>query len=312
MAKRPQNLPAFNRAELEAINNRLIVANTPNPTRQAIMASLNAAANGRAETPEAGIASLPTERRQLAEKSVQETASAFSFTYNFQVPFDEQQELNEALERAQAEGKDSISWGVVVGLLYFFLYPREAEKPLYDSILSAYVAAWQNAVKEQAARYGCASARIGNPPRDSMAQLKEWAKRDSDSIVKTYDREAQSTLRKLYDSNPLGNTAYYLNAMSEWARTRQQQKNLTIGLNNIQGGYQLGLQDFHIHNKLQTKYRFVGSAPVCPICMRLFSMGHVDAQTMFSNPAPLHPNCSHYWESVNTYEIGCKQIWTGV
>lgn len=312
MAK-ARNLPALDRARLEAINNRLIGINTPPQTRQAIMASLNAASNRQAETPQAGIASLPSERRTIAEQSVQDMAELFGFTQNVVVDFDEQMELQEALAKAEADGKDKLDWRLIVAIfLAYFLFPHEKEKSLYDSILSAYVAAWESAIKEQASRYGCNISRVGKPPLASMMQIREWAKRDSDSIVKTYDSEAQNALRRLYESNPLGTTAYYLNGMASWASSRQQHKNLTIGINNVQAGYQLGLQDFHIGNKLKTTYKFVGSVPVCPLCMRLFTMGFVDYETMASNGAPVHPNCGHWWESVNTYQIECATMWTGV
>lgn len=311
--RRPRNLPAFNKPELEAINNRLQAANIPSSSREMIMRSLNAAANPQVETPEFGIQALPTERRRIAEQSAQETGEIFSFTNNVVIDYAEQSDYNEALANAKAEGKDSLSWELVAALfLAYFLFPKAQEASLFDSILNAYVAAWSSAIAEQAARYGCRGAVIGNPPRASLNQMREWAKRDSDSIISTYDKEAQSALRKLYDANSLGAIAYYLSGMAQWASTRQQRKNLTIGINNAQRGYQLGLQDFHVNNKLETKYAFSGAPPICPICVKLYSLGHVDYQTMVSNSAPVHPACPHYWVSVNTYRIDCATIWTGV
>lgn len=311
MAKRPQNLPAFDKAQLEALDRRLEVI-APPETRRMIMASLNAAANPATETPEYGIASLPPDRRKIADSSVRETAAIFGFASNFEVPFDEQMAFNESLGETQNEDSKALEWAVVLALLAYFLFPRSEVKTLYDSILSAYVSAWQLAIKEQAARYGCNGAIVGNPPAASLATMKEWAKRDSDSIADTYDKDAENALRKLYDANPLGNIAYYINGMAQWANTRQLRKNLTIGINNVQAGYQLGLQDFHVNNQLKTKYAFSGAPPICPICVRLYGAGHVDYQTMATNSAPVHPNCPHFWVSVNTYQIPCSEIWTGV
>ena len=309
MAKRPQNLPAFNRAELEAINLRLGKIASPQ-SRRMIMASLNAAANPQAESPEYGIQSLPPERRKIADSSVRDTAQAFSFINNFAIPIGEQLEFNEDLQSVE-EGK-ALEWAIVLGLLVYFLFPKSEEKSLADSILSAYVSAYQLALREQAGRYGCAFARIGSPTAYSMAQMKDWADRDAESIANTYDKEAESQLKKLYQANPLGAIGYYLNGMAQWASTRQARKNLTIGINNVQAGYQLGLQDFHVMNQLQTKYAFSGAPPVCPVCVRLFGMGHVSYETMATNPAPTHPNCPHYWLSVRTYSIDCATMWAGV
>jgi hypothetical protein len=311
MAKRTQ-LPKLDRARLEALNRRLQIIGTPVSTQNAIMASLNAAANKNAETPESGMASLPNARRNIAERSAQEAGQVFSFSNSFQVDFEEQQEFSQSLQLAQNEGKEALEWAIVLGLLAYFLFPKEQEKSLYDSILSAYVSSYQLALKEQSMRYGCSFARIGSPTPYSYAQMQEWAKRDSSSIGDTYNREAHSKLKKLYEANPLGAVSYYLDGMAQWANTRALRKGLTIGINNVQAGYQLGLEDFHIFNKLETKYRFVGSAPVCVICVKLFSMGHVDFQTMQSNSAPIHVNCSHWWQSVNTYTIDCATIWSGI
>jgi len=308
MAKR---LPRLDTAQLESFQARLAKSGISRSQQNTIMASMRVAANPLAETPEYGIASLPPERRKLADNSVRQTANAFSFTNNFAVPFDEQQNFNEELATATNEESHALEWAVVLALLTYFLFPRSEVKSLYESILEAYSAAWQLAIKEQAAAYGCPNARVGSPSGASLRQMKEWAKRDSESIANTYDENAQSALRKLYEVNPLGNVAYYLNGMAQWASSRQAQKNLTIGIQNVQGGYQLGLQDFHVNNQLRTEYRFGGSPPVCPICSRLMGMGAVDFETMASNGAPVHPNCPHYWMATKTYRIPCNEMWTG-
>jgi len=307
MAKR---LPRLDTAQLESFQQRLSKSGISRTQQNTIMASMRVAANPLSETPEYGMASLTTERRKIADASVQETASIFSFINNFAVPFDEQMAFNEELTTAQGD-EGALEWAVVLALLAYFLFPRSELKTLYDSILEAYSSAWQLAVKEQAVKYGCPNARIGNPSGASLRQMKEWAERDSDSIANTYDENAQSALKKLYEANPLGTVAYYLAGMAEWASSRQAQKNLTIGINNVQGGYQLGLQDFHINNQLRTEYRFGGSPPVCPICSRLMGMGAVDYETMASNGAPVHPNCPHYWTSTKAYTIPCNGMWTG-
>jgi hypothetical protein len=311
MAKRPQNLPALNRAELEAINLRLSKIASPR-SRRLIMDSLNAAANPKAESPEYGIQSLPPERRKIADSSVRDTAQVFSFTNNFAIPIDEQLEFNEELAEMQSEGR-VIEYAFIIGLLAYFLFPQNETKSLYDSILSAYVSAYQLALKEQAGRYGCAFARIGNPTAYSMAEMQAWAQRDSESIAKTYDKEAESALRKLYDANPLGTISYYVNGMAQWAVSSRAKRNLVIGIQNAQKGYGLGLQDFHVMNQLETKYRLVGAPPVCPVCVRVFSMGYVDYAFAASyGMAGLHIGCPHWFESVRTYQIDCATMWSGV
>lgn len=306
-----KRLPRLDHAQLEAFETRLSQSNLTIGQQRTIMASMRTAANPQAESPEYGVASLPPDRRKIADSSIRETAAIFSFSYNFEVPFDEQMRFNEELAGAQSEDSKALEWALVLALLAYFLFPESEVKTLYDSILKAYSAAWELAIKEQAAKYGCPNARVGNPSGGTLAQLREWAKRDSESIAKTYNTDAERTLSKLYEANPLGNVAYYLAGMAQWASSRQAQKNLTIGIQNVQAGYQLGMQDFHVNNQLQTEYRFSGSPPVCPVCSKLMSLGAVDYVTMATNGAPIHPNCGHYWVSTKSYKIPCVQMWTG-
>jgi hypothetical protein len=283
------------------------------PNQQAvIMASMLTAANPQAETAEYGYASLPTTRRAIATQSIEDTSAIFgAVAASTVIDLEYQQEYQQSLVAAQNEGLSALDWSIVLGLLAFFLFPREQEKSLYESIESAYVAAWQLAIKEQALRYGCNVARVGSPSGSSLTEIRRMVKRDVESITKTYDTNAQSALRRLYNANPLAPISYYLNGMQEWANTRQLQKNLTIGINNVQAGYQLGLQDFHVKNALRTKYRLVGAPPVCSVCSRVMGMGAVDYETMLSNASPLHVNCPHYYVAVNTYTIDCRSIWVG-
>lgn len=310
-----KRLPRLDKAQLEAFTERLdrMVKSGDINRGQAntIMASMRVAANPQAETAEYGIASLPPERRRIADSSVRETASIFSFGNNFEVPFDEQLSFNEALQSAQTDNH-ALEWSIVLGLLAYFLFPESQVKSLYDSILKAYSAAWQLAIKEQAAKYGCANARVGSPSGASLGQMKEWAKRDAESIEKTYNREAQSQLSKLYDANPLGAVQYYLTGMAEWAMSRQTTKNLTIGINNVQAGYGLGLQDFVVNNQLKTQFRLVGPAPVCRDCSYLMGLGAVDYDVVMRYGFGLiHPNCPHRWETTKVYKIDCGALWAG-
>jgi hypothetical protein len=255
---------------------------------------------------------LPPERRRIADNSIRDTASVFSFGYNFAVDFDEQQEFNTALETAQSEGKEKLEWSIVLALLYFFLFPKEQEKTLYEAIESAYIQAWQLAIKEQAAKYGCPYARIGSPSGSSLREIQKLARRDSDSIAKTYNEDAQRALRRLYDANPLGAVGYYLNGMAEWASSRQQQKNLTIGITNVQNGYGIGLQDFVVNNQLETGFRLVGAPPVCPTCTYIMGLGEVDFQTVMAYGFGLiHVGCPHRWETTKVYKIPCDRMWVG-
>lgn len=309
MAKR---LPKLDSAQLEAFEGRLSQSSLSKQQQRTIMASMRVAANPQAETPQFGYMSLTPTRRAIATKSISATSAIFtSIANDVRIGASEQSEIDDALLEAQVAGESKIEWGLILALLSFFLFPPAQEKALHDEIEGAYIAAWQLAVKEQAALYGCPNARIGSPTGASLRDIQKLARRDSESIAKTYNREAESALRRLYESNPLGTSNYYLSGMAQWANTRQIQKNLTIGIQNVQAGYFLGQRDFHAYNSLQTGYRFSGAPPVCPICSRLMGMGEVDFETMATNSCPVHPSCPHYWVATRVYKIPCSQMWVG-
>lgn len=313
MTKRLSRLPALDPAQMGGFQSRLAKTNLSRQQQRTIMASMRVAANPEAETPEFGFASLPPDRRAIASKSISDTSGVFSaISQNTKVDIEEQNELDEALLNAQIEGKDKIDWSIVLALLAFFIFPAEQTKSLYDAILAAYISAWQLAIREQAAKYGCPYAQAGYPRGASLQEIVRLARRDADSIVNTYNTNAQSALRQLYEANPLGTVNYYLSGMREWATSRQQQKNLTIGIYNVQNGYGLGLQDFVAHNRIETGFRLVGPPPVCPTCMYLMGLGEVDYQTVMSYGfGGIHANCPHRWETTKTYTITCDKMWTG-
>lgn len=300
-------LPRLSKSQLEFMAKRLDGVRGAN----LIMDSLNAASNGQAETPESGLASLPPSRRNIANRSIQQTDSLFGDVASNEIGMQEQVELQKALNEAESKGRDGIAWSIVLGLLAFFLMTEKQKRNLYEIILSAYIDAYMLAIKEQAARHGCTSNTVKRPSGADLAKLERLAKRDAESIPDTYAREAQNELERLWRANPLGNLMYYIQGMQAWEARRGSRKSITIGIQNAQAGYQLGLEAFHIKNDLSSKYKFVGAAPVCKICVRLFGLGHVDFATMQSNPAPVHINCGHWWEEVSPKRIACNEIWVG-
>lgn len=281
--------------------------------RDTIIASLNAAANTQAETPEFGLASLRDSQRRIAERSIANSNQVFNDAISQSIGFDEMQAFDEALVNAANEEKQGLDWSIVLLLLGFFLINASQRDQMQDFILEAYRDAYMLGIRESAARHGCTTANVKSPSGANLRQLQRWAKEDALSIADTYAREAQNELQRLWMANPLGGIAYYTAGMSAWAGQRQGYKSITIAINNAQKGYWLGQEQFTINNRLEknSKWRFAGVPPICPICVRLFGLGHVDFATMQSNTTPVHANCPHYWEEVTGKQLGCEGLWLG-
>lgn len=310
MARTPRRLPRLDRAQIETLDRRLRSMNIMG--RDAILASLNAAANPQAETPEFGLSSLPQSRRSIAERSIAQSSLVFDNAVSQSIGLDELQAFDEALQEAQVEQKEGLDWSLVLLLLGFFLISANQQDDLEEFILSAYIDAYMLGIRESAASHGC-NASPRRPSGSQLAQLKQWAKQDAQSIGDTYQREAQNELQRLWLANPLGNIAYYTAGMTAWANQRKSHKSITIAINNAQKGYWYGQEQFILKNGLaiSSKWRFAGVPPICPICVRLFGLGHVDFATAQSNPLPAHVNCPHYWEEVNPKNLGCEGLWLG-
>lgn len=134
---------------------------------------------------------------------------------------------------------------------------------------------------------------------------------DARQIAKTYNRDVERKLKKLYESNPRGNRRYYAKNMRIYLEQRSSWKTVQIALQTETTTRAYAQEQFRNNNRIQAFYVFAGPSPVCSDCARLYSMGLVTQSVVDRNPAPVHINCTHQWQSRPTQQVRCEDLWIG-
>lgn len=197
----------------------------------------------------------------------------------------------------------------IIALLYRM---QDADvKALEREILDARKRAWAQALSEAARAHGCTKTPHA-PRREDLAELKRMSREDAKSIAETWNRDVTRQIERLHAENPRGNRQYYFNRLEAWASQRAQWKNQQIALQTEQTTRFYAQQRFYAMNGLRgQKYIFVGSAPVCRICARLFARGIVTQDFVNRYPCPQHPSCSHEWKPLTSEKLDCRETWVG-
>lgn len=194
-----------------------------------------------------------------------------------------------------------------------FLYKMQDSEiqALQDDLLRQMSRAWQKGITDEARRFGCPAAR-GNAPRgNDLADMKRLAKRDAESIGKTWNRDVERQVEKLYQANPRGNRQYYISNMQRWVEQRNAYKAPQIALMTETNIRQLARSRFWDENNITAGFKLVGPPPVCKVCSQLIARGTVSKAVKEKNEAPVHIGCTHEWNAVNTKpsRIPCQQMW---
>lgn len=200
----------------------------------------------------------------------------------------------------------------VIALLY-----RMAEadtKALELQLLEARKRAWETALREMAAAHGC-NQQPHAPRREDLTELRRMSREDAASITRTWNREVEREITRLFNANRRGNRRYYFANLERWATDRAQWKDAQIALQTEQTTRFYAQTRFRQVNGLDGKgarYVFGGPAPVCKVCVRLFGMGIVNQSTVDYYPAPVHVGCPHEWRQVAAPQrLDCGELWLG-
>jgi len=187
------------------------------------------------------------------------------------------------------------------------------EQTLAFTIYRQRVEAWQQTLTEEAAKLG--SRKQGKAPSGAdAAHLMQQSREDAQSIRRTFQRDLEREIERLFNANPQGDRAYYIANLEQWADTRAQWKDRQIALYNNKTAQTYAQQRFREENQIDgATYRFTGPAPVCDDCAEKFAAGIVDQAYVNNSPTPLHINCPHFWESVNMAlpTIALNELWVG-
>lgn len=202
----------------------------------------------------------------------------------------------------------------IISLLY-----RMTDEDIDDlttDLLSARQREWRNAIQEEITGVGCASATVHGPSGVDLSTLRSDSRKEARGIAKTWNRDVERQLVKLYNANPRGNRGYYGANMERWVNARAQWKNPQIALNVAQSTRQYAKSRFWKQNKLTKEARYIltGPPPVCDTCTMLFARGLVTISVVERYKAPIHVNCPHEWElftGVGVGRLNCDTLWTG-
>lgn len=172
--------------------------------------------------------------------------------------------------------------------------------------------AWVDQMRLEARSVG-SKKPIPFPSGSTLDVLRRQAITDARGILATYNSDLEREIRRLYDANPRGNRNYYMRNIEDWHTRRQAWKDRQIALANDKRARHMASQEFVSANQIQAPtFRFDGPAPACDDCGAMFAAGEVDQDFVDRNPAPLHPNCPHFWTRVSgRLGVPLEQLWVG-
>lgn len=196
-------------------------------------------------------------------------------------------------------------------LLLLFGMQDDDITQLSADILEQRKKVWIDALNEQARRYGCNRAGASPPRKNNLRDLKRMSDKDAKGIARTFNRDLERELKRLYSANPRGNRNYYFRNVSAWITARNVWKSIQIALNTETQTRSYAQEQFRLNNDLRGRFLFVGPPPVCDDCARLFAMGQVSEAVTQRNPNPQHISCLHEWRLVGGQRLDCRDIWLG-
>lgn len=198
----------------------------------------------------------------------------------------------------------------IIALLYKM--QPEDQQLVQERIVALMKTAWGQAIEDEAKRYGCRKAKASAPRREDLAYLQNIARQDAESITRTYNREVERQIEKLYAANPKGNRHYYAKRMEVWIDKRKKYKIPLIALQTNQNIRGWAKQRFwQMNAEGVQRYKLTGPPPVCKTCARLIGMGAVSEEVYRRYFPTVHIGCTHEWQTAVPDKIPCEEMWLG-
>jgi len=189
----------------------------------------------------------------------------------------------------------------------------EDVKALAETLLEQRKAAWESALRAEAAQFGY-TGPVNPPRREDLAELRRMSEEDARSIVNTWNRDVDRQLARLYQANRRGNRHYYAKNMEDWAAKRDVWKSRQIADYTEFSTINYAQQRFRQMNGLRgAQYVLDGPPPVCDDCRWLYGLGVVEQAVVDQHPMPLHPSCRHTWRLLpwTTSALSPRELWVG-
>lgn len=174
-----------------------------------------------------------------------------------------------------------------------------------------YRASWVNTLSDLAKKHGC--SRLGQVPKgDDAKKFREDARRDAESITRTFNTQLENEIKRIIKDVPKANRNTIIKRLEAWKKKRDAYKTLDIGINTDGAARQYAFTRFYQENsQIRRAFIAAGPPPTCAKCIRIFAAGIVDFEYTQQHPLGLlcHYNCPHFYRSVAPQKVECSTLW---
>ena len=207
--------------------------------------------------------------------------------------------------------RERVQTNLIVGIIYpLYQMIDEDIAALAAQLTRQMTIEYRQVIQGQLVLYGCQKTVTG-PDAVSQRWIDAYARKNSEGIATTYNRELANQIDRLWQSNPRGNRAYYFKNLDLWRTRRNVHKVPSIALNTAQAIREYAQQRFREENGIEGRFLFVGPPPVCEKCMRLKALGVVSEAEAQRYGNSQHVGCPHEWQQLIARPIDCAEAWTG-
>jgi hypothetical protein len=181
---------------------------------------------------------------------------------------------------------------------------------LYAQLERQLTVTYRQTVQRNLVKYGCQKTVTG-PDAKALKVIQAQARKDSEGISNTYERELMNRVQRIRSANKRANRFYYIRELDAWLAQRTPKKTASISLNTLTYARSYAAQRFREENGINAKMRFVGPPPVCEKCIKLFGLGVVSVEAAKRYGDSQHGGCPHRWEELVLQKLDCSTVWTG-
>jgi len=169
------------------------------------------------------------------------------------------------------------------------------------------------ALREKARQYYGKSLTAYDPVGDDLKHLKDRARWHAESITRTYNRQVESQLNKLFSANPRGNRNYYAKAMEAWVKKRNAWHPDAVAGGIVGETREYAKARFLEMNRIRPRgFVLSGPSPVCDECMAALAAGVVTLEYTQRVRMPNHWRCDHEWEELPGAKVPpLRDVWLG-
>ncbi len=193
----------------------------------------------------------------------------------------------------------------------FYTMQTEDIAKLQTALVNQMTKAWRRGIEDEEKQFGSQMAKASPPRGRDLEEMKRLAKRDAESIAKTFNRNVENHLERLYIGNPKGNRHYYIRQMELWIQQRNAWKNPQIALmteGNIRG---YARSRFWEENNVGKTFRMYPLTATCKVCTQIIAKGNLTRKFIENHPAPIHIGCIHEYRVIENADISCRRMWVG-